>query len=215
MFFLVKGGQIGPSPHSDQAPDVTTASADLFCLSGTDGALLPYVTRSGKVRVRRNCGPSAASLALESIARAFAKADGRSVGTAAIVSQQFRSDLAGVENFGNHLITEPPMLLPQRPEPRDAVPMPDRPFPAVEALIRRVQRIAASRPDPMHILAQTISMTGEIGADPYAVLGVLVEGAVLTIVQHIPAEQQMETAAMLIQLLEERLKARGVPGGGR
>ena len=47
--------------------------------------------------------------------------------------------------------------------------------------------------------------------DPYAVLGVLVEGAVLTIVQHIPAEQQMETAAMLVQLLEERLRARGIP----
>jgi hypothetical protein len=124
---------------------------------------------------------------------------------------------AVVQLFGNwnHLPTAPPMLLPHRPEPRDAVPMPDRPFPAVEALIRRVQRIAASRPDPMHILAQTISMTGEIGADPYAVLGVLVEGAVLTIVQQIPAEQQMETAAMLVQLLEERLKARGVPGGDR
>jgi hypothetical protein len=63
----------------------------------------------------------------------------------------------------------------------------------------------------MHILAQTISMTGEIGADPYAVLGVLIEGAVLTIVQHIPAEQQTETAEMLVQLLEERLKARGIP----
>ncbi len=37
-----------------------------------------------------------------------------------------------------------------------------------------------------------------------------VEGAVLTIVQHIPAEQQMETAAaeMLVQLLEERLRRR-------
>ena len=63
----------------------------------------------------------------------------------------------------------------------------------------------------MHILAQTISMTGAIGADPYAVLGVLVEGAVLTIVQHIPAQQQLETATTLIQLLEERMKAHGVP----
>src|SRR3954467_7340202 len=91
--------------------------------------------------------------------------------------------------------------------------MPDRSFPAVDALIRRVQRVAASRPDPMHILAQTISMTGEIGADPYAVLGVLVEGAVMTIVQHVPAEQRLETAMTLIQLLEERLKAHGVPRG--
>jgi hypothetical protein len=91
--------------------------------------------------------------------------------------------------------------------------MPDRSFPAVDALIRRVQRIAASRPDPMHILAQTISMTGEIGADPYAVLGVLVEGAVLTILQRIPDERQQEAALTLVQLLEERLKARGVTGG--
>jgi hypothetical protein len=67
----------------------------------------------------------------------------------------------------------------------------------------------------MHILAQTISLTGEIGADPYAVLGVLVEGAVQTIVQHIPAEQRAETAATLVQLLKERLKARGVPDGDR
>jgi hypothetical protein len=108
---------------------------------------------------------------------------------------------------------EPARLLRHRRALRDAAGMPDRPFPAVEALIRRVQRVAASRPDPMHILAQTISMTGEIGADPYAVLGVLVEGAVLTIVQQIPAEHQKDTADMLVHLLAERLKARGVPGG--
>jgi hypothetical protein len=88
--------------------------------------------------------------------------------------------------------------------------MPDRPYPAVEALIRRVQRIAAGRPDPMHILAQTIGMTGAIGADPYAVLGVLVEGAVETIVQQIPKEHQAETAATLLLLLKERLNARGI-----
>jgi hypothetical protein len=45
------------------------------------------------------------------------------------------------------------------------------------------------------------------------VLGVLVEGAVLTIVRHIPAEQQLATAMTLIQLVEEPLKARGLPGG--
>jgi hypothetical protein len=91
--------------------------------------------------------------------------------------------------------------------------MTDRPFPAVEALIRRVQRIAASRPDPMHILAQTISMTGAIGADPYAVLGVLVEGAVQTIVEQIPEQQRSETAATLVRLLKERLNAHGVDSG--
>ena len=45
--------------------------------------------------------------------------------------------------------------------------MPDRSYPAVEALIRRVQRVAASRSDPLHILAATINMTATIGMDPY------------------------------------------------
>jgi hypothetical protein len=90
--------------------------------------------------------------------------------------------------------------------------MPDRSFPAVQALVRRVQRVAASRPDPAHILAQTISMTGTIGMDPHVVLGILVEGAVQTLIRHIPAERQAETAAILVELLEDRLKAHGLPG---
>ena len=64
--------------------------------------------------------------------------------------------------------------------------MPDRSFPAVDNLIRRAQRAAAGRPDPARILAQTISMACPGGADPYAVLGVLIEGTVQTLVEHIP-----------------------------
>src|SRR5580692_3071025 len=109
------------------------------------------------------------------------------------------SGTGAVRSYGDRNISakRPPMLLPSWHVPGDAVGMPDRPFPAVEALIRRVQRVAASRPDPMYILAQTISMTGAIGADPYAVLGVLVEGAVQTIVQQIPAEHRKEAAETL------------------
>jgi hypothetical protein len=88
--------------------------------------------------------------------------------------------------------------------------MPDRPFPAVDNLIRRAQRVAAGRPDPAQILAQTISMACPGGADPYAVLGMLIEGTVQTLVEHIP---QAETAAMLKKLLEERMKASGIPDG--
>jgi hypothetical protein len=88
--------------------------------------------------------------------------------------------------------------------------MPNRPYPAIDALIRRVQRVAADRPDPTHILAEVISMTGASEADPYTVLGILVEGAVHTLVRHIPAERQAETATMLAQLLDERLKAHGL-----
>jgi hypothetical protein len=88
--------------------------------------------------------------------------------------------------------------------------MPDRPYPAIDALIRRVQRVAADRPDPTHILAEVISMIGASEADPYTVLGVLVEGAVHTLAQHIPPERQTETATTLLELLQERLKARGL-----
>jgi hypothetical protein len=85
--------------------------------------------------------------------------------------------------------------------------MSDRPFRAVDDLIRRVQRVAADRPDPMHILGQMIVMIGETDVDPYAVLGVLIEGAAHTLAQHVPAERQPETAATLMRLLQERLKA--------
>ena len=104
------------------------------------------------------------------------------------------------------------MALRVAPSPRGSHSdvMPDRSYPAVEALVRRVQRVAASRPDPLHILAATISMTDTIGMDPYAVLGVLIEGAAQTLAQQIPPEQQAQAAAELIALMQERLKARGL-----
>jgi hypothetical protein len=98
---------------------------------------------------------------------------------------------------------------------RHADTMPDRPFPAVDALIRRVQRAAAQRPDPLYIIAQTISMAPTVGVDPYALLGVLVEGAVQTLVQHIPSQRQDEAAATLTELLAERLKTHGLTGDDR
>jgi len=50
-------------------------------------------------------------------------------------------------------------------------------------------------------------------ADPYTILGVLVEGAAHTLARHIPDERQADAAAMLVELLEERLKAHGLLGG--
>ena len=52
-------------------------------------------------------------------------------------------------------------------------------------------------------------MTGTIGADPYAVMGVLVEGAVRTLMQHIPVDRQAEVAETLVELLKERLAVCG------
>jgi hypothetical protein len=88
--------------------------------------------------------------------------------------------------------------------------MPDRPFPAVDALIRRVQRVAADRPDPRVILAEVIRMIGASEADPYEILGVLVEGAAHTLAKYIPPERQTDTAAELLRLLTDRLQAHGI-----
>jgi hypothetical protein len=51
------------------------------------------------------------------------------------------------------------------------------------------------------------------GADPYAVLGLLIEGTVQTLVEHIPKERRAEIAVTLKQLLEQRLRASGIPDG--
>jgi hypothetical protein len=91
--------------------------------------------------------------------------------------------------------------------------MPDRSSAAVDNLTRRAQRVAAGRPDAARILAQTISMGCPGGADPYAVLGVLIEGTMQTLVEHISKERQAEIAATLKQLLDHRLKASGIPDG--
>jgi hypothetical protein len=93
--------------------------------------------------------------------------------------------------------------------------MPDRAFRAVDELIRRVERVAADRPDPIYILAQMISMIGESDADPYAVLGALIEGAAHTVTRHIPTERQADMAEALLERLAERFKAHRVSGDDR
>jgi hypothetical protein len=103
-----------------------------------------------------------------------------------------------------------PTLLPPHPSTRHPGVMPDRPFPAVDALIRRVQRVAAERPDPTHILAEVISMIGASEADPYVVLGVLMEGAAHMVAHHIPTERQAATTAELVKLLRLGLKVHGL-----
>jgi uncharacterized protein (DUF2342 family) len=40
----------------------------------------------------------------------------------------------------------------------------------------------------------------------------LIEGTVQTLVEHIPTERQPEIAATLKKLLDERMKASGIPG---
>ena len=58
----------------------------------------------------------------------------------------------------------------------------------------------------MRELADAITVTVAGEADPYVLMGVLVEGAVHTLATRVPAVRQDGTAAALAQLLADRLK---------
>ena len=60
---------------------------------------------------------------------------------------------------------------------------------------------------PVSLLAEVIRVITDEGADPYLVIGVLVEGAVHTVAKHIPAERQVQVTEEVGRLLAERLKA--------
>ena len=88
--------------------------------------------------------------------------------------------------------------------------MPREPFPAIHDLIRRVEQAAASRPDPVQLVATVIRLIADRGADPYLLIGVLMEGAVNTLVKQVPAERRIDTARALTKILTDRLKACGL-----
>ena len=88
--------------------------------------------------------------------------------------------------------------------------MTERHFRTLERLIQQANRTSSRKPDSLDMLAAMIRLVTADGADPYVVLGVLVEGAALTIAQHIPKERQAETTEELGRLLVDRLKARGL-----
>jgi hypothetical protein len=88
--------------------------------------------------------------------------------------------------------------------------MPDQHFRTIERLIRQANQASSRKPDPIQMLAEVIRLVTADGADPYMILGILIEGAVHTVASHIPAERQAETAEQLAQLLAERLQARGL-----
>jgi hypothetical protein len=88
--------------------------------------------------------------------------------------------------------------------------MPRRRFPILDDLIRRVEKTAASRPDPVQTVATVIRLMSDRGADPYLLIGVLVEGAIHTLIKHIPSEHRPDTAEALVRILTDRLKDHGL-----
>ena len=77
-------------------------------------------------------------------------------------------------------------------------------------LIDLAEQAAANEPDPIRALADITRAIAESDADPYLVMGVLVEGTIHTLETGIPSERRGETAAALLRLVTDRLRATGI-----
>ena len=64
-------------------------------------------------------------------------------------------------------------------------------------LIASVKQVAVKEPNPAKALAQFIRVITEGDADPYIVMGVLLEGAIHVIATCIPLERQQDTAGVV------------------
>jgi hypothetical protein len=83
---------------------------------------------------------------------------------------------------------------------------------AIDALVRKLRgkvtviKTRRGKPDPIGVLSDVIRETVAGDADPYALMGALVEAAVHTLVTRIPPIRQDDTAAVLSQLVADRLE---------
>ena len=76
----------------------------------------------------------------------------------------------------------------------------------VDKLARLAERAAAGQTDPVQTLVKAIRLVADSDADPYLVVGALVEGAVHTLQGRVPTERQGETALAMLKLVEDRLR---------
>jgi hypothetical protein len=60
--------------------------------------------------------------------------------------------------------------------------MADRSFPAIDALVRQIEQ-SADQPEALRLLGITIRGMADEAVDPYLLAGLLIEGAVHTVVQ--------------------------------
>jgi hypothetical protein len=86
----------------------------------------------------------------------------------------------------------------------------DRIFGEIVRLIEQAEQVAAATPDPTTLLAHVIRLIVKTDADPYLILGVLVEGAAHTLATRIPEERRHEIGKEVSNLLAERFKAHGI-----
>jgi len=80
----------------------------------------------------------------------------------------------------------------------------------VDRLARLALRAAAGIADPVQGLADAIKCVAGGDADPYLVMGALIEGTVHVLIDRIPAECQNDAASAILKLLADRLHNAGL-----
>lgn len=79
----------------------------------------------------------------------------------------------------------------------------------VRKLSKQASQAAALAPDTLAGLSVAIKLALQSEADPYVMLGVLLEGVTQALVTRIPPERHEVTLAAALVTLRERLAARG------
>jgi hypothetical protein len=82
-------------------------------------------------------------------------------------------------------------------------------------LVALADQAAKCEPNPIECLATVIRNTVASNADPYLVIGALLEGTVQTICARIPRERLNNTAEACVRLLQDRLQANGLAQGSQ
>jgi len=85
-----------------------------------------------------------------------------------------------------------------------------RSFPAIDAMIRNVERSAVSLPDPLASFTGLLKLIIESDTDPYLLSGALIDGVSAIVAEKIPPERQSEVAIQAVRVLWKRLRERGV-----
>jgi hypothetical protein len=86
---------------------------------------------------------------------------------------------------------------------------------AVRKLSRQAAQAAALAPDKLAELSVAIKSALQSEADPYVMLGVLLEGMTQTLLTRIPPERHHSTLTAALVLLRQRLAACGATPGRR
>ncbi len=87
-----------------------------------------------------------------------------------------------------------------------------RDHPNLAKLIASVEQIERCQPNPLKALLALIRTIAQSDADPYIIIGVLLEGAVHLLSNRIPHERRKEAAVAMVLLLANRLRASGLLG---